>query len=352
MPARRSSLAAAGVVLALAGCAGPAPSPTATDTPGAGSTEPVADDTLVLYSGRNEDLVQPLIDRFEEETGITVEVRYDGTTALAALLLEEGEQTPADVFLSQDAGALGAVAGADLLTTLPEDVATAVPEGFTSTDGSWVGVTGRARVIAYDGDELSADDVPDSVLDLTEPEWNGRVGIAPTNASFQAFVTALRVLEGDEAASEWLEGMVANDVQRFESNGAILEAVNTGRLDLGLVNHYYWFETAAEAGQDAMRAQLKFLDPADPGALVNVTGAGVLTGAAGDADALELVRYLVSTEGQTYFVENTFEYPLVVGVEAPAGLPTLEELRNPDLDLADLDSLAETVDLIAAAGLT
>ena len=309
------------------------------------------DGTVVLYSGRSESLVQPLIDEFEASTGIDVDVRYGGTTELAALLLEEGERSPAEVFLSQDAGALGAVSDAGLLAPLPADLAGAVPEGFTSADGTWTGVTGRARVLVYDSEDVTADELPSSVSELTGPAWQGRVGVPPANASFQSFVTAFRVLEGDAAAREWLTGLAGNGVERYESNGAILEAVNSGRLDAGLINHYYWFRMADEVGADGMRARLHFFPAPDPGALVNVSGAGILTGAAGDADALELVRYLLSAEAQTYFVETTFEYPLAAGVPQPPGLPSLDDLRNPELDLADLASLQETVDLIATAGL-
>jgi iron(III) transport system substrate-binding protein len=351
-PGRRAALAAAAVatLATLAACSSPS-GPAAEDTPRP-TTALESDGTVVLYSGRNEALVQPLIDEFQAATGIDVEVRYDGTTALAALLLEEGERTPADVFLSQDAGALGAVAKEGLFAALPEEVTEAVPAGFTSTDGSWVGLTGRSRVIAYDGGDLTAEQVPDSVLDLTAPQWSGRVGIAPTNASFQAFVTAFRLIEGDEAATAWLEGMVANDVQVFESNGAILEAVDAGTLGLGLINHYYWFEKAAEVGEDAMRAQIAFLPPGDPGALVNVTGAGILAPAADDAEALALVEFLLSEQAQTYFAEETFEYPLAAGVAAADALPPIEDLRNEEIDLSDLDGLQETVELISAAGLT
>ncbi len=351
-PGRRAALAAATVaaLAGLAACSSPSDR-AAEDTP-TPTTALASDGAVVLYSGRNEALVQPLIDEFEAATGVDVEVRYDGTTALAALLLEEGERTPADVFLSQDAGALGAVAKEGLFTVLPEEVTAAVPAGFTSTDGSWVGLTGRSRVIAYDGADLTAAQVPDSVLDLTSPEWTGRVGIAPTNASFQAFVTAFRLIEGDAAATAWLEGMVANDVQVFESNGAILEAVDAGTLDLGLINHYYWFEKAAEVGEDAMRAQIAFLPPGDPGALVNVTGAGILAPAADDAEALALVEFLLSEQAQTYFAEQTFEYPLAAGVAAADALPPIEDLRNEEIDLSDLDGLQETVEIISAAGLT
>src|SRR5690606_2406026 len=196
----------------------------------------VADGSFVLYAGRDETLIQPLIEQFEAETDITVEVRYAGTTELAVLLQEEGSATPADVFLSQDAGALGSVGKAGLAATLPPSIADAVPSEFTSTDASWVGVTGRARVIVYDSEQLAADEVPSSVLELTDPAWEGRVAIPPTNASFQSFVTALRVLEGEDAARQWLEGMVANGSPVYEKNGAILEAVQAGEVPLGLIN--------------------------------------------------------------------------------------------------------------------
>jgi iron(III) transport system substrate-binding protein len=310
-----------------------------------------ADDVLSLYSGRSEDLVQPLIDRFEEQSGIEVEVRYGETAEMGALLLEEGQNSPADVFLSQDAGALGALSDAGLFDTLPSDVTGAVPAGFTSTDDTWVGITGRARVIAYDAERLSEDQVPESVDDFTDPEWAGRFGIAPGNASFQAFVTAYRVLRGEEAADRWVQGIAANEPQIFDNNVAILSAVNDGALEGGLLNHYYWFRMAAETGVDNMRAQLRFPAAGDPGAIVNVTGAGMLAASSRDEDALALIEYLVSEEAQQYFVDEVHEYPLVKTVAAPDRLPELESLVNPDLDLADLASLSETQELLAEHGL-
>jgi iron(III) transport system substrate-binding protein len=340
-----SLTALSAVALLLAGCA--ASSPAETQAP----TEPVADGTFTLYSGRDEALVQPLIDRFTEETGIEVEVRYGNTAELGALLLEEGAATPAQVFLSQDAGALGALSKAGLFSTLPADLTDAVPAGFTSTDGSWVGITGRARVVVYDGERLTADELPDTVDGYVADEWTGRLAVAPTNASFQSFVTALRVLDGEDAAAAWVTALAGNSPQLFEGNTQILTAVNDGAVEAGLINHYYWYRAASEVGAENMRAQLKYLTAGDAGSIVNVTGAGILAGAAGDADALEFVRYLLSEAGQTYFVEQTFEYPLVPGVDAPEGLPSLESLLNPDLDLSDLDDLATTQQLLADAGL-
>ena len=309
------------------------------------------DGKFTLYSGRDEALVQPLIDLFEEQTGIQVEVRYGNTAELGALLLEEGEATPAQVFLSQDAGALGALSQAGLFDTLPSAITDAVPAEFTSTDGSWVGVTGRARVVVFDSDVLNPNDLPDRIGAYVEPDWAGRVGVAPSNASFQSFVTALRVLDGEDAAAEWVEALSANSPQIFEGNSAILAAVDAGVVQTGLINHYYWYARAAEVGAENMRAQLKFLQAGDAGAIVNVTGAGVLSGASTDDDALEFVRFLVSREAQTYFVEQTFEYPLVPGIDAPMGLPSLESLVITELDLSDLNDLATTQELLTRLGL-
>lgn len=345
--ARLSLAALAASGLLLAGCAASTPAPGES----ADTATPQTDGAFTLYSGRDEALVQPLIDQFEEESGITVEVRYGNTAELGALLLEEGNATPADVFLSQDAGALGALSQDGLFAPLPADIAAAVPAGFTSTDDSWVGITGRARVVVYDGDRLAADDLPDTIEEYVSEEWAGRLGVAPSNASFQSFVTALRVLEGEDAAAAWVDNLAAGSPQVFENNRAILAAADQGVLDAGLINHYYWYAAAAEAGVENMRAQLKFLTAGDAGSVVNVTGAGILSGAADDADAQEFVRFLVSEQAQTYFVEQTFEYPLLPGIDAPEGLPSLESLVNPDLDLSDLDDLAATQQLLAEAGL-
>jgi len=345
--------------LTLAGCqAAPtesAPEP-AVDAVEEGSVEAVAadpesDNYLLVYSGRSESLVQPLIEQFIAETGIEVEVRYGNTPEMAALLLEEGEATQAGVFLAQDAGALGAISTAGLFTTLPEDIASAPPAGFTSTDGSWVGVTGRARVIVYDAETVTEEQLPMTAEEIVSPQWAGQVGVAPTNASFQSFITAYRVLKGEGAAESWVGGLVSNDPEIFENNTAILEAVESGVVSLGLINHYYWYQIAAERGEDNMRSQLWFTEVGDPASIVNVTGAGVLTPAQLDQDAFDFVRYLLSEEGQNYFVTTTCEYPLVDGIESPQGLPSLESLVTPGLDLSDLETLSESQQLLTRFGL-
>ncbi|MFV0532067.1 MAG: iron ABC transporter substrate-binding protein [Cumulibacter sp.] len=316
------------------------------------SDEPDGERTVTVYAGRSESLVGPIIEQFEEASGITVKVRYANSIEMAAQLLEEGDRTPAQVFLSQEAGALGALRDADMLTSLPDDITGAVESAYNATDDSWVALTGRARVIIYDSEELSADEVPADVHDLTDPKWKGRVGIAPTNASFQSFLTAMRVLEGDDAAEEWLNAMIANDAEIFTGNSAILEAVNTGALDIGLVNHYYWVIAANEAGgPESMRAHLQFGEPGTVSALVNVTGAGILTGAEDSEEAQEFVEFLVSEQAQEYFVEETGEYSLLPDATSPTNVPTLEELQGPELDYSDLADLEGTVALLQKVGL-
>jgi iron(III) transport system substrate-binding protein len=339
------ALAAAGALLfGTAACGSDDPAP---------SGNPDSDGSITLYSGRNENLIGPLLEQFTAETGIRVEVRYGDTAQMAAQLLNEGDRTPADVYLAQDAGALGAVAKAGMFATLPQEVLDKVPATYRATDGEWVGVTGRSRVLIYNPDLVDADELPESVLELTEPQWRGRIGLAPTNGSFQAFVTALRVQHGDEVARDWLEGMAANDPQIREGNGPIVADVIDGRIEAGLVNHYYLFERAKELGveMDEVSARLHYFPNGDTGALVNVSGVGVLAHAADNPDVRAFVDYLLSDAGQRYFTEETSEYPMTGSVTAPAGAPELEALEAPEIDLNDLDSLEETVNMITESGL-
>ena len=302
-------------------------------------------DTLVLYSGRSEELIQPLIEMFTAETGIKVEVRYAGSAELAAQILEEGENSPADVFFAQDAGALGAVSKATLFEFVPTETLAKVDRIYSDIEGYWVGVSGRARILTYNPAKVT--ELPKSVFELAEPKWKGRIAIAPTNASFQAFVTAMRVLEGDELTSLWLGALKENAVI-FEKNGAILDAVDAGQVDAGLINHYYWYAKAKEVGVENMNAQLAAFTPGDLGNMVNVAGAGIVND---NTASRAFLDFLLSAKAQTYFAEQTAEYPLIPGISIIEGLTPLSEIKSPDIDLSDLDSLGQTLELIRAAGL-
>ena len=306
-------------------------------------------DTLVVYSGRNEELVGELLERYQSDTGAELEIRYGDSSDLAATLLEEGDNTPADVFLSQDAGALGAVEDEGLLAPLPPALLDEVDEQFRSEEGRWVGLTGRSRVIAYDKRELKPDDLPRSVFDIPRDEWKGRVGWAPTNPSFESFVTALRKLRGEEEAKAWLEDMVANDTKAFTNNIAVRDAIANGEIDIGLINHYYVAEAVAEEGPD-YPVGVFFPPNRDLGSLINVSGAGILAGTAKAADARRLIEYMLSRPGQEYYAEVTKEYPLAAGVEPDPALEPFDRIQSPEIDLADLAGLQETVNLLQETG--
>jgi iron(III) transport system substrate-binding protein len=321
----------AGLLLAASGCA----------------TAPPA--SITVYSGRTQELIGPLIERFESESGIQAEVRYGDTAELAALLLEEGANTPADVYVAQDAGALGAVAGPGQLRTLPEDLLARVPPALRSPAGQWVGISGRARVVVYDSRELAPGQLPATVHGFTDPQWRGRLGWAPTNGSFQAFVTAMRVLEGDEAARTWLEGMQANEPVAYEGNTQIVQAVADGEIDAGFVNHYYLLRFLAEQGE-SFPVRNHFLTGSDPGALINVAGAGILSSSDAESSARRFIEFLLHPDSQRYFAQETFEYPLVTGIDGPAGAPPLDQIQTPDIDLSDLSDLQGTLSLLTETG--
>jgi len=312
----------------------------------------VDEEALVVYSGRSEDLVAQLLEEFTEETGIELSVRYGNTAAMTAQLLEEGDQSPADFFLSQDAGALGALGNAGCLATLSEETLNRVEDTYRADEGNWVALTGRVRVVVINPELVSEADRPTAIEDVLDERWAGQVGIAPSNASFQSFITALRVLDGEDAAREFLDGLVANDVQSYEGNGDVLAAVDSGEISMGLINHYYLYELAAEVGSENIVAENVFLDDGGAGSLVNISGAGVVSSTDRGQDAQALLDFMLSESAQSYFAETTYEYPMVDGAAPPDGLPTLEELDAPDLDLSDLDSLGETLELINEVGLT
>jgi iron(III) transport system substrate-binding protein len=308
-----------------------------------------SDDPLTVYSGREEELVAPLFERFTEETGIDVEVRYGDSAELAATIAEEGDNSPADVFFAQDPGSLGSVE--EQLRELPQEILDRVDERFRDSAGRWTGTSGRSRVIAYNTDALSENEVPDSVFDLTDTQWKGRVGIAPTNASFQAFVTAMRLAEGDDATRRWLTELAENDPEEYESNTPIVEAVAAGDIDLGLVNHYYLY-LVREEQPDAPIAN-HFLESGDPGALVSVAGAAVLESSDQEGDGNAFLEYLLSDDGQRFYVDEAeeAEYPLVADIEPKEGLPALDSLQGPDVDLSSFGAEHEaTIELLRETG--
>lgn len=306
------------------------------------------DDPLLIYSGRGEELVGPLIEEFRESSGLEVEVRYAGSTELASTLLQEGSDTEADVFIAQDPASLGLAA--PLMATLPSDVISAVPPRFRDRTHRWVGVSGRIRAIIYDRDQVLVSELPHSIDDLLNPRWANMIGVAPTNSSFLAFVAAMILDRGESATLEWLQGLAALEPLDYPKNSPIVAAADAGEVGLGLVNHYYLLRLQAEGA--GKRAANHFLSAGDPGSLVMPSGVAVLAGSDQADDARSFVEFLLSEESQRYFAEMTYEYPLATGVRPAAGLPPIDSIPTPEIDLSDLHAALErATDLVAEAGL-
>ena len=304
---------------------------------------------LVVYSGRSKGLVHPIIKQFEKETGITVKVRYGNTAQLAVALLEEGEKSPADLFWAQDAGALGAVSKHGLFQTLPESVLSKVPAKFRNADGTWTATSGRARVLAYSPERVKAEELPKSVFDLTNAKWQGRVGWAPQNASFQAFVTAMRVLEGEEKTEEWLRGMKANGAKTYPKNTPIIRGLAAGEIDLGLPNHYYLMRF--KKSDSGFPVEQTFFGAGDTGNLVNIAGIGILKSSSHTEEVSTFVEYLLSPKVQQFFISEVFEYPVTeAGIPSAKLLPPDELLKlTPEINLEKLDDLEGTLKLLREA---
>jgi iron(III) transport system substrate-binding protein len=309
--------------------------------------------TLTIYSGRAESFVQPLFDQFTKETGIKLAVRYGDSAALAATLLEEGGNSPADVFFAQDAGALGAVASEGRLAVLPQTTLRKVATRFRAAGKRWVGISARARVVAYNTEVLKETDLPAQIWGYTSPRFKGKLGLPPTNASFQAFVTAMRLRAGDDRTRDWLLALKANDVKFYSGNSQVLSAIASREIEVGFVNHYYLYQLKEQ--RPTAPVANHFLTGKDPGALINVAGAGIVTSSKQKAAARRLLDFLLRKSSQRFFARSPgrAEYPLAGGALPRPGLPPLAKIEGARINLGALGpQLARTLRLLSEVGYT
>jgi iron(III) transport system substrate-binding protein len=315
------------------------------------STAPTQTTSLTVYSGREQALVEPIMDRFTKETGIELNVRYASSTSLATALVEEGGNSPADVYWSQEPGTLGLVGARGLLARLPQATVGKVPSRFSTASRRWVGTSGRSRVLVYNTNELQVSELPVSVWGLTNAKWKGKIGIAPTNASFQAFVGATISLFGEARVRAWLEGLKANDVRFYPNNTTVVQAVGRGDVEVGLVNHYYLYNLLADTPNLPVR-NYWFRD-GDPGNLVLAAGVGIVSATKKAGAAQRLVDFLLSKTGQRMIARGpgAAEYPLVKGVPRRPGLRPLSSIKGPKYNLGRLSAdLAPAVRLLLEEG--
>jgi iron(III) transport system substrate-binding protein len=303
---------------------------------------------LTIYSGRSENFISPFFTSFTEQTGIKLNVRYGDSAELAAQILEEGKNSPADLFLAQDAGSLGAVAAQGLFAQISSDIATQIPAQFSQSERQWIGITARVRVFAYDPKKVKV--LPKSISDLTKPIYKNQIGIAPTNASFQAFLAAVIDKQGKDFAKNWLQGLKNNGVKIYPKNSVIVEAIDKGEISIGLVNHYYTWEVAEALGRE-INAINGYFQAGDLGNLVNVSGIGILATSEQKKAAADLVDFLTSPNNQQKFVDQTHEYSLIESIAPANDLPTLSQIGSPSIDLGSLKNIKATQDLLIEVGL-
>ncbi|MFB6091942.1 MAG: iron ABC transporter substrate-binding protein [Haloquadratum sp.] len=315
------------------------------------SEMPDLEGELTLYSGRGEALVGELIEYIEDlYPDFTIRPLYNSAAELVNQIITEGQNSPADVFYSVNAGALGALAKRGRTQPLPQEVLEFVPSNFRASDGSWVGTSGRARSVPYNTNTFTTSDIPDKIMRFPETSaFESELGWAPTYSSFQAFITAMRILEGEEATRQWLNGMQELGVSQYGDEFQVARAVADGEIAVGLTNHYYIQRVLARRGLDAP-LRTAFTEN-DAGAVFNVAGACVLDTAADATLASNFVRHLLSREAQDYFARTTFEYPLVPEIEPIGRLPSIDELNPPEnLDLSELSDLEATIRLLRETG--
>jgi iron(III) transport system substrate-binding protein len=304
---------------------------------------------LVVYNAQHEQLLEEIAPKFEEETGIEVELRHGSDSELAAQLIQEGDASPADVFLTENTPAMSAVEREGLFAPLDAEATDPIPAAFRPDSGLWTGFVARSTVLVYNPDLVSAEELPESILDLADPEWAGKVSFSPTGADFQAIVAAVLDLEGEDATREWLAGLQANGTV-YDGNNVVLESVDSGEVATGIEYHYYWYRDQAESGDNSDDSELYYFGNQDPGAFISISGAGVLENAEHPDEAQQFVAYLTSEEGQQALADSyALEYPLNPAVSLEPPVKPFNELQPPTVAISDLDN-DKVVEMLSDAG--
>ncbi len=353
-----ASTAAASTIATPSTAASAAPA-TATRAAAATPATPVAVATprlntsakLTFYNAQHENLVKGMLEGFTKETGIQVDVRTGKDFDLANQIVQEGTSSPADVFITENSPAMQVVAAKGLFAPIAKDILAQVPARFSPTTGDWMGVAGRSTVFIYNPQQLPATNLPVSIMDLSGAAWQGKFGIAPSGADFQAIVSAVVALKGAEAAGAWLKGLKTN-AKVYTGNGAIMRAVNAGEIAGGIIYHYYWYQDRADTGANSKNTELHFFKNQDAGGFFSISGLGALKSSKNPNEAQALLRYLTGKAGQQVLANGTFalEYSLNPEVPVNAKLKPISDLSIPDVDIAKLNG-PQVIDLLQQAGL-
>jgi iron(III) transport system substrate-binding protein len=341
---RTAGLVAAGVLVTAAvaacGAAGPGQA--------AGSVL-----TLTLYNGQHEQTTQALVAAFEKQTGIKVAVRSEAEAVVANQILQEGGRSPADVVYTENSPPLQKLAEQHLLAPVSASTLSAVPARYDSPAGDWVGVSARVTVLAYNTSTLSPAQLPKSALDLAGPRWKGKLGFAPSETDLQPVITSIAAARGQAAALAWLKGLKANaGTNLYPDNEAVMAKINSGQVQIGLINNYYWYRLRLQDGAGSMHSAEAHLAADDPGYVLNVSGAAVLASSTHKAAAQKFLAFLASPQAQRVIASSdSFEYPLRPGVAAAPALPPLSQLHPAPDTIASLGDGTLPLTLLQQAGL-
>jgi len=308
------------------------------------------DEGIVVYNAQHESLAKEWAEGFTKETGIKVTLRNGGDSEFSNQIVAEGASSPADVFLTENSPAMALVEEAGLFAPVDADTLSLVPENFRPSSGKWTGVAARSTVFAYNKTKLTEEQLPKSILDLADPAWKGRWAASPSGADFQAIVSALLQLKGEEATAAWLKGMKEN-FTAYRGNGTVMKAVNAGEIDGGVIYHYYYFGDQAKTGENSNNVALHYFKHQDPGAFVSISGGGVLASSKHPKEAQAFLKWVAGKGGQDVLKNGTsYEYAVGVGAESNPKLVPLADLDAPAVDPSKLNSRKVT-DLMTAAGL-
>ena len=306
--------------------------------------------TLTLYNAQHEDLMALMVADFTKASGIKVNMRNGEDFELGNQLVQEGAASPADVFVTENSPAMTLVDSKGLFATVENAALAQVPAQFAPTDKGWVGFAARSTVFVYNQAQLKAADLPASIMELSEPQWKGKVGISPAGADFQAIVSAVLALKGEPATVAWLKGLKDN-ARVYQGNSAVMKAVNAGEISSGVIYHYYWYKDQAESGANSKNVKQLYFGNQDPGAFLSISGAGVIKSSKHQAEAQQLVKYLNGAAGQKVLSDSkALEYPIGKGAAANKVLKPLSELSPPTVDLTTLNG-PKVVELMQQAGL-
>jgi iron(III) transport system substrate-binding protein len=342
----RPAAVAVGAVLAMmaAGCGG------SSNDAGDGTSDALEKPTLTLYNAQHEELLKEIVPGFTKQTGIKVKMRNGDDFELANQLVQEGSASPADVFLTENSPAMTLVDSKGLFAKVDQATLGQVPSQFSPADGDWTGFAARSTVAVYNTSKVKEADLPASIMDFADPRWKGKISFSPSGADFQAIVSAVLELKGEAATKAWLEGLKENG-KVYTGNNVVLQSVNRGEVDAGIIYHYYWYRDQAESGANSDNSKLHFFGNQDPGAFLSVSGAGVLKSSKHPAEAQEFVKYLSGVNGQKALADSyALEYTLNPAVPANAAVKPFDELEPPRVEISELNG-PKVIELMQGAGL-